>query len=55
MTQGASPTALRKATERQRILDALEQTNWNKVRAAEVLSMPRRTLYRRLREFGLLD
>ncbi|MFO0628204.1 MAG: sigma-54-dependent Fis family transcriptional regulator [Polyangiales bacterium] len=54
-TQGASPTVVRKATERQRILDALEQTNWNKVRAAEVLGMPRRTLYRRLRDFGLLD
>ncbi len=50
----ASPVALRKAAERQRILDALEQVNWNKVRAATVLAMPRRTLYRRLREYGLL-
>ena len=48
-------TATRKASERQRIVDALEQVNWNKVRAAGVLGMPRRTLYRRLKEYGLLD
>ncbi len=50
-----SPMALRKAAERQRIVDALEGCNWNKVKAATILSMPRRTLYRRLKEYGLLD
>jgi transcriptional regulator of acetoin/glycerol metabolism len=50
-----SPMAVRKASERQKILDALESTNWNKVKAAELLGMPRRTLYRRLEEFGLLE
>ncbi|MFO0605053.1 MAG: sigma 54-interacting transcriptional regulator [Polyangiales bacterium] len=50
-----SPMAVRKAAERQKILDALEATNWNKVKAAELLGMPRRTLYRRLEEFGLLE
>ncbi len=50
-----SPMAVRKASERQKILDALEEVNWNKVRAAQVLGMPRRTLYRRLREYGLLE
>jgi transcriptional regulator of acetoin/glycerol metabolism len=50
-----SPKALRKAAERQRIVDALESCNWNKVKAAAALSMPRRTLYRRLKEYGLLD
>jgi serine/threonine-protein kinase PknK len=50
-----SPMAVRKAAERQKILDALEFTNWNKVKAAEHLGMPRRTLYRRLEEFGLLE
>ena len=49
------PQRQRKVAERQRILDALERTNWNKVKAATVLGMPRRTLYRRLREYGLLD
>lgn len=48
-------TGVRKASERQRIVDALEKSNWNKVRAAVVLGMPRRTLYRRLKEYGLLD
>jgi serine/threonine-protein kinase PknK len=50
-----SPLAVRKASERQKILDALEETNWNKVLAAQNLNMPRRTLYRRLKEYGLLD
>jgi DNA-binding NtrC family response regulator len=50
-----SPLAQHKSSERQRIIAALEQVNWNKVRAAEVLGMPRRTLYRRLREYGLLE
>ena len=36
-------------------VDGLEACNWNKVRAAEHLGMPRRTLYRRLKEYGLLD
>jgi DNA-binding NtrC family response regulator len=51
----ASPLKVRKAAEKQRILDALEQVNWNKVKAATVLGMPRRTLYRRLKEYGLLE
>jgi serine/threonine-protein kinase PknK len=51
----ASPAAVRRAQERQRIVDGLEACNWNKVRAAEHLGMPRRTLYRRLKEYGLLD
>ncbi len=50
-----SPLAVRKASERQKIIDALEEANWNKVRAAQVLGMPRRTLYRRLQEYGLLE
>ncbi|MDP3276606.1 MAG: sigma 54-interacting transcriptional regulator [Deltaproteobacteria bacterium] len=51
------PTALsiRKASERQRILDALEECDWNKVKAAKLLGLPRRTLYRRLSEHNLLD
>ncbi len=55
VTAGPTVSAVRKASERQRIVDALEQVNWNKVRAAQALKMPRRTLYRRLKEYGLLD
>jgi DNA-binding NtrC family response regulator len=43
-----------KAQERRRILEALEATNWNRVRAANQLGMPRRTFYRRLKEYGIL-
>jgi serine/threonine-protein kinase PknK len=54
------PPAQRKGTvsehrrdERERILDALRSCNWNRVKAAEVSGIPRRTFYRRLREYGI--
>jgi serine/threonine-protein kinase PknK len=43
-----------KEVERQRILSALTACNWNRVKAAEMVGVPRRTFYRRLKEFGLL-
>jgi serine/threonine-protein kinase PknK len=43
----------RREHEKQRILEALEQTGWNKSKAAQVLDMPRRTLYRRLKAYGI--
>ncbi len=39
--------------ERTRIADALAACNWNRVRAAEMLGMPRRTFYRRLKQYQL--
>lgn len=39
--------------ERDEIARALEQTAWNRIEAAKVLGMPRRTLYRRMEEYGL--
>ncbi|MFO0682292.1 MAG: sigma-54-dependent Fis family transcriptional regulator [Sandaracinus sp.] len=44
-----------KAHERRKILEALEASGWNRVRAAGKLGMPRRTFYRRLREYGILE
>ncbi len=44
----------RRAEERRRILEALESHGWNRSRAAEALGMPRRTFYRRLKEYGIL-
>ncbi len=44
-----------KAHERRKILEALEAAGWNRVRAAGKLGMPRRTFYRRLREYGILE
>jgi serine/threonine-protein kinase PknK len=43
-----------KAGERDRILAALGACNWNRAKAAEMIGVPRRTFYRRLKEFGLL-
>jgi serine/threonine-protein kinase PknK len=39
--------------ERTRMAEALESAGWNRVRAAQILGMPRRTFYRRLKEYGL--
>jgi DNA-binding NtrC family response regulator len=39
--------------ERDRILQALQASNWNRVKAAELSGIPRRTFYRRLREYGI--
>jgi transcriptional regulator with GAF, ATPase, and Fis domain/tetratricopeptide (TPR) repeat protein len=50
---GRRPVSQHRNDERTRILDALKQCNWNRVRAAEVVGIPRRTFYRRLREYGI--
>ena len=42
-----------RATEKDRILQALSDSNWNRVRAAELVGLPRRTFYRRLKEYGI--
>jgi serine/threonine-protein kinase PknK len=52
-TNAATPAEF-KATERDRILSALTACNWNRVKAAEMIGVPRRTFYRRLKEFGIL-
>ncbi|MFO0613680.1 MAG: sigma-54-dependent Fis family transcriptional regulator [Polyangiaceae bacterium] len=39
--------------EKDRILAALASANWNRVKAAEMVGMPRRTFYRRLKEYGI--
>jgi DNA-binding NtrC family response regulator len=43
-----------KDDERERILQALTACNWNRVQAAKMSGIPRRTFYRRLKEFGIL-
>jgi PAS domain S-box-containing protein len=39
--------------EKQLIHKALEKTQWHKANAAEILGMPRRTLFRKIKEYGL--
>ena len=38
--------------ERQHIHDVLERTGWHQGKAAEVLGISPKTLYRKIREFG---
>jgi DNA-binding NtrC family response regulator len=42
-----------RASERERILAALAECNWNRLKAAELVGLPRRTFYRRLKEYGI--
>ena len=52
--QRAVSTSEFKSAERERILGALTACNWNRAQAAKMIGVPRRTFYRRLREFGIL-
>jgi transcriptional regulator with GAF, ATPase, and Fis domain len=40
--------------EKEKILGALARCNWNRVQAAKMIGVPRRTFYRRLKEYGIL-
>jgi DNA-binding NtrC family response regulator len=46
--------AQRRMQERRKIIEALEAAGWNRSHACERIGMPRRTFYRRLREYGIL-
>ncbi len=41
------------AREKARILEALRESGWNRLKAAQRLGIPRRTFYRRLSEYGI--
>ena len=53
--RGTKQTSLgdHRTREKTRILQALEAAAWNRVRAAQILDMPRRTFYRRLKEYDI--
>jgi DNA-binding NtrC family response regulator len=40
-------------TEKQMIIDALNKTNQNRTKAAQLLGMSRRTLQNKIKEYGL--
>ncbi|HVU04628.1 MAG TPA: sigma 54-interacting transcriptional regulator [Polyangiaceae bacterium] len=46
-------TSKHRRDERERIIQALQACNWNRVQAAKISGIPRRTFYRRLREYGI--
>ena len=56
---GSAPSSKRETlsrhrrSERQAIIDALKSCNWNRVKAAELVGMPRRTFYRRLKQYKI--
>lgn len=43
-----------RTSEKERILEALGRANWNRMQAAKLAGIPRRTFYRRLKEYGIL-
>ena len=57
---GAAPAARprtqeeHKGGEKEKILAALAKANWNRVQAARLIGIPRRTFYRRLKEYGIV-
>ncbi len=54
-TAGLAPLEAHRAKERASILAALEETRWNRKEVAERLGLPRRTLYRRMQEYGIQE
>jgi DNA-binding NtrC family response regulator len=43
-----------KDVEKEKILAALQRCNWNRVQAAKLVGIPRRTFYRRLKDYGIV-
>jgi len=41
--------------ERRYLIRTLEMLDWNKVRASAVLGMSKKTLYRRLHDYGVMS
>ena len=50
-----SPESHKKIYEYQEVLAALEQSRWNKTRAAQLLGVHRRTIHRKIKKYRLLE
>jgi DNA-binding NtrC family response regulator len=44
----------KKRNDRQAIVQALEKTDWNKAKAARLLGIARRTIYLKIKEYGIV-
>ena len=42
------------AFEKDLIIKTLNQTNWNRIKATQLLDIPRRTLYNKMKKYGLI-
>ena len=51
--QASNPGNIRDEMEKNLIIKMLEKTNYNKKKTAEILNMSRKTLYNRLRKYGI--
>ena len=54
-TGAANETERARGDEKRAVLDALEQTGWNRTRAADLLGVSRVTLWKRMKRHGLAD
>jgi PAS domain S-box-containing protein len=45
----------KKRNDRQAIVQALEKTDWNKAKAARLLGIARRTIYLKIKEYGIVE
>jgi transcriptional regulator with GAF, ATPase, and Fis domain len=53
--QPASNLQAHRQSEKDKILAALEKSGWNRLQAAKLCGIPRRTFYRRLKEYGIQE
>jgi len=49
----ATPSVNEKSDEHNRILQALEKTQWNKTNAAKLMGISRRTIYNKIKEYNI--
>ena len=54
-TAAAAPAASRQRTAPESLMQALEKAGWNKSKAARLLGVDRRTVYRKMEEYGILE
>ncbi len=54
-TAGIRPLEMRKPYDRHTITQALKETGWNKAKAARLLGIGRRTIYMKIKEYGITE